>query len=187
MIVTLLRHSIQAKPNENLSPEGIKLAKKRRDQLRRALPPITMVLSSPIERARETAEIVGDGCPVLIVNELDIPRKNLVAVINLNKEIGQSSLKSYLDRGNQVKEELDTYGDGGWRALFWMAIHNRAHGKNGHIFAVGHTVLIGAIGIAATTGTLRERMLNEAAFSECQGFTLTLNERGEVVSLDFIR
>lgn len=162
--VIVLRHSIKGADGE-LTNEGISLAIKVGARIKKRHK-IAFAISSPEKRAIKTAGIITEhNCPLRVAEEVGIPEKDMLTVLKLFGKLGNKSLSTYYAEGPDVEEKLSEYGKKAWEIIL------EASTEKNCVLVVGHEVLIGAIGAAATN---RTQLIMNAVFDECDGFTLTI-------------
>lgn len=180
-IITFVRHGNAVKA-EGQPDSARKLSTKGHDQARarRSLlgnPEFDLVLFSPTDRTKQTAELVAGGfeaCLAYDVEELFTPKgPDGEALDEMFKRLAYSPLSAY------QKEErwdcLERYAQNAWRAIL-DEIENTG-GEN--ILVVGHAVYLPIIGYTATEGTFTE--LLGCNMGECGAIQIAFNENMDVV------
>jgi|GEM_PF-2707005 len=164
--VIVLRHSLKGCDGE-LTNEGISLAIKVGERIKKHHK-IAFAISSPEGRAIKTAGIITEhNCPIQIAEEVGIPEKDMTTVLKLFGKLGNKSLATYCAEGKDVEEKLSEYGRKAWEVIM------EASAERNCVLVVGHEVLIGAIGAAATNQT---QLIMNAVFDECNGFIVTVED-----------
>jgi len=167
-----MRHSLKGEDGR-LTEEGRELAKKIGRELGQNYS-FGWAISSPEERAYETARLIsGKSCPVQKALEVGIPREEMAIILRLFAKLGNAPLAKYFAEGPEIEQKLLDYGQTGWNMLVDVA-------QVDHVLVVGHEVLAPAICAVATK---KNHIIMNSSFQECEGATLTLNEKNEVVHI----
>lgn len=199
MELTVLRHSTARKIDDTgyfadleqrtLTEEGVGLAIQRRRKLNGST--YDLVLASPAVRTVQTAGIVaGLGREnihdVVLVEELCYgdPKKggDAKTLDQLFRELEYAPLADYLGKGTDG-EALNRIGTAEWHAVRSRA--ERAHAET--VLAVGHAVLVNALGYEAVSDAVSRVKLANTSFGECEGFVLTFDKDYQVVGLRLLQ